>query len=481
MKISKRILSLAAILAILGLNFFEVNAKNQAVSNRRPKLLAEVVDDEGMCGKNVKYKFTASTGELRISGIGDMDNYNYASEHPWALYDDDFIKSIIIEDGVSSIGKASFNVCRNLVSVYIPESVKSIGDSAFGLCDSLTEIKIPKSVTSIGEYAFNYCSSLVSVEIPDNVISIGDNAFRDCSRLTSINVGQNNNSYKSVDGVLYSKNVETLIKCPEGKSGGLCIPNSVNSIGDYAFYRCNLSLIEIPNNVTVIGDYAFYICMKLESIRIPINVTSIGNYAFDTCTSLRSLEINNDYVVSQLNIIFPKSPIELITLGSTIKNIAQDSFDGLNGLTQINVDENNSNYRSIDGVLFNKNLTALIRFPEGKAGSYTVPRAVDSIGGNAFESCDKLNSVKIPSSVTFIGDNAFSGCTSLSSVAYSGNIEPEHGKNVFPEISENSPLKYVLVFTRYLNKTFCGLPVKIFYATKNLNPYFFKPRRYLMF
>ena len=161
-----------------------------------------------------------------------MIDYDYTyHKSPWYSRRSE-IKKVVIEDGVTNIGKYAFYECTNLTSVEIPNSVTSIKVAAFAYCASLTSIKIPNSVTSIGDLAFDKCSALTSITIPNSVTSIGECAFYNCQALTSIE-----------------------------------IPNSVTSIGYEAFEYCTaLTSIEIPNSVMSIGDYAFYDCKRLTSI-----------------------------------------------------------------------------------------------------------------------------------------------------------------------------------------------------------------------
>ena len=139
---------------------------------------------EGTCGEKLTWTLD-SEGTLTISGTGAMTDYSYDPNAPW-FNSRSSIKSVIIENGVTSIGNYAFYFCSNLASVTIPNSVTSIGDQAFYSCNKLANVTIPDSVTSIGDSAFFLCSNLVSVTIPNSVTIIGNDAFISCRSLTGI-------------------------------------------------------------------------------------------------------------------------------------------------------------------------------------------------------------------------------------------------------------------------------------------------------
>jgi hypothetical protein len=301
--------------------------------------------------------------------------------------------------------------------------VTRIGDYAFHSLTSLTTITIPNSVTRIGNQAFQFCISLTSVSIPNSVTSIGNYAFSSCTSLSSITVDALNSFYSSVDGVLFNKSQTLLIQCPGGKAGSYTIPNSVTSIGAYAFISCaNLASVTIPNSVTSIGDAAFQICASLTSVTIPNSVTSIGVAAFYSCTSLTSVTIP-DTVTSIGNGAFVGcTSLTSVALPNSVTSVGNGAFGSCTSLNAITVDALNSVYSSVDGVLFNKSQTLLIQYPGGKAGSYTVLNSVSGIGNGAFASCTSLTSITIPNSVTSIGNGAFSDCTSLTSLTLPSSV-----------------------------------------------------------
>ena len=329
---------------------------------------------------------TVTSGDWGVTSINipnNVDGVPVTSIGAYAFYFNDNLSSVNIEEGVTSIGESAFCSCKNLTSINIPGSVTEIGSQAFAYCDGMSDISVSpaNSVYSSFDgvlYDKNQTALLVfpcgksgPCNIPSSVTSIDLATFDGRKGLTGFVVDEANSFFSSLDGVLFSKDGTELIRCPEGKSGSYTIPDGVVSIGDYAFYDCkDLVTVTIPNGVSRIGSWSFGYCSSLTGLKIPASVTYIGDGAFCIFDSFLAFE----------------------------------------------VDEANPSFCSVDGVLFNKNRTKLIRYPSGKAGKYTIPSSVTSIGEGAFENCVQLIGVTIPSSVIDIGDSAFNSCSSLTSL-----------------------------------------------------------------
>ena len=366
----------------------------------------------------------------------------------WAFSLCSGLTNITISNNVTSIRYEAFANCSNLTSITIPDSVTSIGQGSFARCSSLTSVTIPDSVTSIGWYAFSGCSNLESVTIGNGVTSVGIDTFIDCENLKSINVSENNANYASQEGILYNKDKTQLIDAPDAIQGAITIPNSVTNIGDRAFQDCSsLTSIMIPDSVTSIGNRAFYGSSSLASINIPEGVTRIGYEAFANTAYYNDennwendvLYIGNhlidahttlsgEYIIKSGTKIIATDAFDAcynltsITIPDSVTNIGNSAFTNCNNLASINVSENNANYASQDGILYNKEKTQFIHIPREIQGVVTIPNGITSIESGAFTDCSSLTSVTIPDSVTSIGNEAFSVCSDLESVTIGNGV-----------------------------------------------------------
>ena len=276
---------------------------NDAVFDLLPDL-DELNDVEliacGTCGKNLTWTFDGDT--LTISGTGYMYNYSWQVNSkqinsPWYI-NRTLIKSVVIEDGVISIGDYAFYKCTNLISVTIPNGVISIGDWAFYECTNLTSVTIPNGVKIIGEYAFYWCESLSSITIPDSVKEIYEDAFCSCKSLTNMTIPASVELF-GVYVFGYCDKLEKvtflcdLDKIPNGTFNScrslksVRLPDGITEIAEAAFKSCtSLTGVEIPNGVTIINHDAFDNCKSLSSVRLPASLSKIGNRIFNRCKKL---------------------------------------------------------------------------------------------------------------------------------------------------------------------------------------------------
>ena len=204
------------------------------------------------------------------------------------------LKTVVLPDELTEIPEGLFWECGSLESIIIPETVTKIGHQSFLCCYSLIDIVIPEGVTYIGASAFYSCGRLESITIPKSVTAIGTRAFYDCRAMKSINVDPESEYFESVDGILYSKGMETLMCYAIGKEEStFVIPDGVMYIMWDAFYQCEtLKHVVIPDSIIYIGDRAFERCFNLETVVIGNGVVDIPEYAFHY-TALKEVSFSN--------------------------------------------------------------------------------------------------------------------------------------------------------------------------------------------
>lgn len=347
------------------------------------------------------------------------------------------VVSIVIPSEVTIIDDGVFQDCTSLEKVLLPSSLKTIGSQAFKNCKALYCINIPSSIVEIGKEAFKG-TDVREIKIPSNVTEIGKDAFYNCRALESINVDDKNPNYKSIEGVLYDKSGSTLICAPCYKNfDDFVIPRSVNSIEPYAFSNCwNLYAINIPASVSIIGEYSFAYCSNLKNVHIDYDVERIEQYAFNCCSSLKhvSIERGITYIgerafaqcesLTDINIpntvlsigfqsFWHCNSLERIALPASVTKI-EGSFWEMRNLNSIDVSENNPKYKSINGILFDKEGKTLISFPPKKGLiEYEIPEHVKVIGNYAFFCCFSLRKLCVHEGLRDIGHYAFRGCCRL--------------------------------------------------------------------
>ncbi|MDR2927794.1 MAG: leucine-rich repeat domain-containing protein [Cytophagaceae bacterium] len=446
-------------------------------------LYAAAATAHAQSGTTGPLAWSITNGTLTISGTGAMPDYT-STGMPWYDYRNS-ITAVEIGSGVTSIGKYAFSDCDGLTFIevasdnpnYSSENGVLFNKNKTLLIDypckkTATSYIIPNSVTAIGEGAFAFCDGLTSVTIPGSVTEIGLSAFAFCNGLTEItNYATTPQAIIFEYGDIFSGgNIdrgECVLHVPKGsltayraaevwkyfeivkmgningKAGPLAwsFANGTLTISgrgampDYSDgapwynHRKSIAQVVIGNSVTGIGAYAFYECEGLTSVFIPQSVTVIGESAFSDCDGLTFIEVasDNPNYSSENGVLFNKNKTALIQypckktatsyiIPNSVTTIENVAFSFSSDLTSIEATLGNASYSSENGVLFNKDKTALIRCPGGKTGVYAIPESVTAIEEQAFLGCSSLASVTIPESVTAIGKHAFLGCSSLASV-----------------------------------------------------------------
>ncbi len=262
---------------------------------------------------DMTWTYDADTKTVSVKGYGMI---NDATELTKYLKD---AEKINVLKGVTKIDKNVFSSLGNIEEVILPDGFTSIGDNSFNLSKNLKKITFPDTLESIGSEAFMGCTSLENVTIPKNVSQIGANAFANCISVTELNVSEENNNFVSVGGVIFTKDKKELVMYPSGKQDEeykipdgtevICekafaynsnlskadIPDSVRTIGDYAFYFCDKLITAEFNSETAenklknIGSYAFYGC-KLRNVYLPYGIETVGNDAFKNCDTLTYID-----------------------------------------------------------------------------------------------------------------------------------------------------------------------------------------------
>lgn len=295
------------------------------------------------------------------------------------------LEEIILPLNTTSIGLSSFHACYKLKGISIPSNVVTIEENAFGGCSNLTSIEIPYGVTTIGSAAFQNCTGLTSIKLSETVNSISTSAFNGIHSL-AFEVADNNNTYSTINGVLFSKDKTTLIRyCLDQTNPNYTIPNTTTLIGDDAFYGCNkLSSITIPNTVKAIGARAFE-SSGISEIDLPNSVEIIGNASFKSCSKLTS-----------------------VTLNEGLKEIGGMAFGESNSLKTIIIP---NSVTSLTATFYNnKGIT-----------SVTLSNNLTTLGANTFKGCTNIASVLLPESLIEIKGGAFSG-TSITTLTIPKNV-----------------------------------------------------------
>ncbi len=292
---------------------------------------------------------------------------NVAIIENYAFSDCSSMTEVTMSDSICQLGRGAFENCRSLEAIKLSDNIMTLEDSTFSNCDSLIDITLPRILKEIEDSAFSYCKNLETINIPEYVENISVNAFWYADSLTTINVDESNENYTSKYGVLYDKEMLSLIFYPAGKKAkSFTIPDGVENI------------------MRIMND-------DLETIVFPESLKTMDNQALYYCPSLTSLHITKD-----------------------LNNIS--SLDNSN-LKEITVDSSNRIYKSIDNVLFTKQTEELLLYPGLKEGeSYAIPEDIRGVASRSFENTKYLKELKVHGNMSYFSIDALSSYSLPSSV-----------------------------------------------------------------
>lgn len=357
-------------------------------------------------------------------------------------------------------------------------AVDESGDGEFGnhngyvgdivIPETVTYEDVTYTVTAIDEEAFVGCSLLTSISLPSTIENVGSSPFLACNSLSSIQVNPSNTHYCSVDGVLFDKSLTTLITCPAMRKGSYSIPQTVTNINAAAFYGCSqlievnipssvsemgssafrdcsnlvslslpngmenlppsaffgctkLKMVMLPSTLKTIGANAFFNCSALYYIPFPASLTAIHSKAFSGCSSLSSVTLpaNLEVIAAQA---FENCLISTIVIPAKVSSIEPLAFANCHSLRSILVVNENEEYMSMNGVVYSKDASVLICYPNGKQGSFTLPVTVTRLADCSMAYSNLLTDVKLPSSLTQIGNMALFGCSGLKRIVVPSGV-----------------------------------------------------------
>ena len=403
-------------------------------------------------------------GTLNISGTGAMKNYIYGNNKSPARLNLS-VTSIVIEEGVTSVGDYAFENCDNLTSITIPGNVESIGESAFYNCDNLTDVTLQDGVKSIGDATFIWCNNLTNIVLPNSITSIGDWAFKDCTSLTSIKIPSSVTSihdpfYNCFSLKTISLDCDSPLKRTDfGKQADLVSytphtlikteakPVTDDESGNKEYWTCShcgkyfLSDDTNPETATAVELSEIIICnhknAELRNASEPTE-TSPGysgdlycpdcdkvvekGYTYwiednltwklyeDGTLNISGTGAMKDYDSDDSPATQKKDSVKKVVIEDDVTSIGNYAFSGCSSLTDITLP---SNVTSIKSCAFYKC---------SQLASIEIPSSVTSIGNSAFKNCTGLTSITIPESVTSIGDSAFRNCTGLTSITISDRV-----------------------------------------------------------
>ena len=433
------------------------------------------------CGSLTVIPERAFYNAKAVKTVKLSDNVTSIGER--AFYNCMVLETINWPSQLKTIGKQAFYYARKLQNLdFSGTQLESIGNSAFYQPYEARTLAFPDTLQSIDSKAFAYLNYnktayITEVSIPASVTSLAKDAFYLASGLKKINVADGNAAYVSSNGIVMLKDTGEIYIWPQGNETTeftlpstmteipdkmfqnntslkkVVVPASVTKVGTYAFSSSRIEEIyfEDSANGLTVGAYAFYNCPDLTSLRLPYGLTSIGASAISK-TGLETIVIPDTVTEMGGSALAYNDALKNVTLSKSLTAVPSRGFVGCEALTELTlpasiqdcgvsntvnaftdcvnlqnifVADGSLYFKSVDGVLFDKNGTNLRCYPEGRtAESYRIPEGTVRVGGSAFAGNEHLKSVSLPTTLERIGPKGFFACTNLKDYYFNGMTAP---------------------------------------------------------
>lgn len=376
------------------------------------------------------------------------------------------IETFILPQGLKSTldgGEFETGLCGadTLKTLVLPQGLKTVG--GFCACENLEELVLPEGLEVIESNAFTGCDSITSIRIPASVEELYGSSFAGCN-IEAYEVDEGNEHYTAIDGVVYTKDLKTLVAFPsayphkhfvvpsttqvigdgafmDSKIESVDLPNGLSTIEYWAFEGASIRSIEIPDTVTEVGEVAFRFCRNLEHVNLSAGLTEISRQMFSSCYKLKELDIPSNIkyirysalawcdgleilhlhdgleeIVSGGPMLIRGGQLREVTFPKTLKKVPGGVFNYSPYIEKYQLDLENPYFSVIDGVLYSKDGKVLYAVPNRKRTSFNIPEGVEVIADMAFIDMYELNQITLPSTLRIIGDRAFQGCNKVETI-----------------------------------------------------------------
>lgn len=409
------------------------------------------------------------------------------------------LESLILPNGITSTVyrgdvESGFSESENLKTLVLPNGLKEIG--GFNSCENLSDLVLPEGLTTINIYAFSGCRSITSIHIPSTVKELHGSSFSGCS-ISKYEVDEENPYYIAIDGVIYSKDLNTLIAFPsdypekqfvvpsttkviddsafmDSHVNTVILPNSLTEIRKHAFAFSSIRRLTIPNSVTSIGELTFRHCYQLEQLVLSNSLLTIPEQMVTSCSKLKTLEIppsvkylhysafawcdlehlilNNglEEITDDGVMLMRRSTLQEISLPKTLKKVPGGAFNYSPFIKAFNIDPKNPFFTIIDGALCSKDGKILYSVPDFDRESFVVPEGIEVIEERVFAFMPKLKNIILPNSLRKIKSRAFQNTNSLKEIRI-----PSKVTNIHIDALWSDSLK-AIIMESYLPPTITG-------------------------